>query len=155
RSSSSLVNRHFDKEVSTDHSTDGARRRTVSAGPEAMRAILVGVDLNGGPGVLTLEDSLAELAQLAGTVGIDVVGQAQQRLRSPHPATYIGKGKVTEVAELAHGNRADVVIFDDELSPGQQRSLEEAMKLPVIDRSQVILDVFATRARTHEGRLQV
>lgn len=123
--------------------------------PEALRAVLVGVDLPVGNGVLALEDSLSELEQLVRTVGMNVVGQAQQKLRSPHPATFIGKGKMEQIAEVAVENRADVVVFDDELSPGQQRNLEEAMKVAVIDRSQVILDVFAQRARTHEGRLQV
>lgn len=86
---------------------------------------------------------------------MEVVGSVQQRLRNPHPATLIGRGKVDEIHGIAVEQRADVVIFDDELSPSQQRNLEEAIGRPVIDRSQVILDVFAQRARTHEGRLQV
>ncbi len=89
------------------------------------------------------------------TVGIEVVGTARQRLRTPHPATLVGRGKIEQIRELALDQRADLVIFDDELSPSQQRNLEEALKLAVIDRSQVILDVFAQRARTREGRLQV
>jgi GTP-binding protein HflX len=123
--------------------------------PEPVRAILVGVDQPGSAGVLAMDDSLAELEQLARTVGMDVVGRASQKLRTPHAATFVGRGKVEEIAALAADNRADVVVFDDELTPSQQRNLEEAVKVPVIDRSQVILDVFAQRARTHEGRLQV
>jgi GTP-binding protein HflX len=123
--------------------------------PGALRAILIGVDLVGNHSLLGADESLAELRQLAQTAGIEVVGEAKQRLRNPHPATYVGKGKVDEIREAASDQRADVVIFDDELSPSQQRNLEEALKLAVIDRSQVILDVFSQRARTREGQLQV
>ncbi len=105
--------------------------------------------------MLNVADSLDELRQLAEADGMEVVGQATQRLRTPHPATFVGKGKVEEIREKAADERADVVIFDDELSPSQQRNLEETLKIAVIDRSQVILDVFAARARTREGRIQV
>ncbi|HEX5418154.1 MAG TPA: GTPase HflX [Chloroflexota bacterium] len=131
------------------------KRQPIETRPAHPRAILVGADLIDAASVLSVEDSLGELRQLVHTVEIDVVGQTQQRLRNPHPATFVGKGKVEEIKTLALENQADVVIFDDELSPSQQRNLEEQLKVPVIDRSQVILDVFATRARTREGRLQV
>src|SRR4029077_10041244 len=120
-----------------------------------LRAILIGVDLVGNHSLLRAEESLAELRQLARTAGLEVVGEAKQRLRNPHPATYVGKGKAEEIREAASDRRADVVIFDDELSPSQQRNLEDTLKVAVIDRSQVILDVFSQRARTREGRLQV
>jgi GTP-binding protein HflX len=117
--------------------------------------VIVGVDLVETPAVLGVTDSLRELKQLASTVGISVVGEVQQRLRNPHPATFIGKGKIEAVRDTVADQRADVVIFDDELAPSQQRNLEDTLKVPVIDRSQVILDVFAERARTREGKLQV
>jgi GTP-binding protein HflX len=123
--------------------------------PTTLRAVVVGVDQIGAAPTLDVADSLIELRQLAGTVGLDVVGQAQQKLRTPHPATYVGKGKVDEIGHMVADQRAEVVIFDDELSPSQQRTLEEMLKVAVIDRSQVILDVFAQRARTREGQLQV
>lgn len=117
--------------------------------------MLVGVEIDAAPALWSIDDSLTELAQLARTVGVEVVGTARQRLRTPHPATMVGRGKVEQIRELANDQRANLIIFDDELSPSQQRNLEEALKLAVIDRSQVILDVFAQRARTREGRLQV
>lgn len=132
-----------------------ARRRPIATQPAPLRAVLVGVETDAVPSLWSIEDSLSELEQLARTVGYDVVGSAQQRLRAPHPATMVGRGKVEEIRELTVDQRADLVIFDDELSPSQQRNLEEALKVAVIDRSQVILDVFAQRARTREGRLQV
>jgi GTP-binding protein HflX len=133
----------------------GDSRQPIATRPMPPRAILVGVEVDTAPSLWSIEDSLDELQQLAQTAGFEVVGCARQRLRSPHPATLIGRGKVEEIRALAADSRADLVIFDDELSPGQQRNLEEALKVAVIDRSQVILDVFADRARTREGQLQV
>lgn len=115
----------------------------------------MGAELAETNGVLHVEDSLGELRQLVEAVDIDVVGQISQRLRNPHPATFVGKGKVEELRNLAADRSADAIVFDDELSPSQQRNLEESLKLPVVDRSQIILDVFAGRAQTREGRLQV
>jgi GTP-binding protein HflX len=122
--------------------------------PAAERAVLVahaGHDRSPGG----LERSLAELALLADTAGATVVGSISQRRGTIHPATFIGKGKVGEVNELAAGHNADVVIFDDDLSPAQVRNLEKALTRKVIDRSELILDIFARRARTRESRLQV
>ena len=122
--------------------------------PASERAVLVahsGHDRSPGG----LERSLAELALLADTAGATVVGSITQRRGTIHPATFIGKGKVGEVNELAAGNNADVVIFDDDLSPAQVRNLEKALTRKVIDRSELILDIFARRARTRESRLQV
>ena len=102
-----------------------------------------------------MEDSLAELAQLARTAGVEVVGQTQQRLEAINPATYIGKGKVAELKLLMRELDVDTVIFDDELSPNQQRNLEEELDVKVIDRTALILDIFAKHAHTREGALQV
>jgi GTP-binding protein HflX len=113
----------------------------------------VAVDSPGA--LLSARDSLEELAELAATAGGRVVGSTTQRMRTPAAATYIGKGKVDEVAADARELGANVVIFDDELSPSQQRNLEKALGLKVIDRTALILDIFAMRARTREGRLQV
>ncbi|MEX2081678.1 MAG: GTPase HflX [Dehalococcoidia bacterium] len=117
------------------------------------RALLVAAAVLGG--LLPADESLAELAELARTAGARVVGSVSQRMDHPNGATYIGKGKVVEVAEEAKRLGANVVIFDDELSPSQQRNLEKALGLKVIDRTALILDIFATRARTREGSLQV
>jgi GTP-binding protein HflX len=122
--------------------------------PAPERAYLVAVEPKGGQGWST-QSSLDELAQLANTAGAQVVGRTLQRLDRPNSATYIGKGKVEEVVALRQELPYDVVVFDDELSPSQQRNLEEALKVKVIDRTALILDIFAGRARTREGRLQV
>lgn len=89
------------------------------------------------------------------TAGAEVVGASIQRRQSPNPAFYVGKGKLEELSELKAELGYDVVIFDDELSPTQQRNLEEALEIKIIDRTALILDIFAKRAQTHEGRLQV
>ena len=103
----------------------------------------------------TAEDSLDELAQLARTARARVVGKLIQRLPAPSKAHYIGKGKLDELIALKESTDYNVVIFDDELTPLQQRNLEEALKVKVIDRAALILDVFARHARTREGKLQV
>ena len=127
--------------------------QTYSTAATRDRAYLVAADIDGAP--LPAEESLSELAELARTAGAEVVGRATQRMHVPAVATYIGKGKVVEVAEAAKTASANVVIFDDELSPSQQRNLEKALGTKVIDRTALILDIFATRAQTREGRLQV
>ncbi|MGH7935169.1 MAG: GTPase HflX [Candidatus Binataceae bacterium] len=116
--------------------------------------MLVGVELGATSGI-TSEDSLTELGALAESAGARVVGQVQQRLKAVDPRTFIGRGKAAEVRELAHEREATLAIFDDALSPAQARNLENELKLRVIDRSQLILDIFAQRARTLEGKLQV
>ncbi|HVB96627.1 MAG TPA: GTPase HflX [Chloroflexota bacterium] len=130
-------------------------RRPIETRPNAPRALLVGVAVESEPSIWSVQDSLDELSQLAVSVGFEVIGAVHQRMRSAHPATFVGRGKVEQIREMATEQRGDLVIFDNELSPSQQRNLEETLKVPVIDRSQVILDVFAERARTKEGRLQV
>ena len=102
------------------------------------------------------EESLDELARLSETAGLEVTGRIVQTLREGiHPATFIGTGKVAEVKDLVTETDANVVIFDDDLSPAQQRNLETGLGLKVIDRSQLILDIFAQRARSLAGKLQV
>ncbi len=105
-------------------------------------------------GILT-EDSLAELSSLAESAGAEVVGEVYQKLRSADPRTFIGRGKAVEVREMAQARAATLAIFDDALSPAQSRNLEDELKLRVVDRAQLILDIFAQRARTREGKLQV
>jgi GTP-binding protein HflX len=117
------------------------------------RAFLVSVDLPERPWIS--EDPLEELRGLATTAGALVVGGLTQRRRSISPSSYIGKGKLLELQELARAADTDVIIFDNELSPGQIRNLEKATQVKVLDRSELILDIFATRARSVEARLQV
>jgi GTP-binding protein HflX len=118
------------------------------------RAFLVGIErhVDGWP----LDESLAELERLVDTDGAEVVGSLSQRLATPNTRTFIGKGKVVEVATAARALEADVVVFDDELTPTQQSNLEKEMSgLKIIDRTALILDIFALHATSREGRLQV
>lgn len=135
----------------------GAGRRAASMSTQAPRekAILVGIER--AKDEWPIESSLAELERLAYTAGADVVAKTSQRLVKPNPATFIGSGKVQEIAELAQRHEADIIIFDDELTPTQQSNLERSVDrhLKVIDRTALILDIFALHAKTKEGRLQV
>ncbi len=119
------------------------------------KALLVGVGVKGARNTWSLDDSLAELAQLARTAGAEVVGTLTQRLDRPTAAYLLGKGKLEELTSLKRELGYDLVIFDEELSPAQQRNIEQVLQVKVIDRTALILDIFANRARTHEGRLQV
>jgi len=101
------------------------------------------------------EDSINELSELASTAGAEVIAKLVQKRGKPDPAYYIGKGKAEELALLAITIHADLVIFDDELSPAQQRNLERLLKIKVIDRTWLILDIFASRAASKEGKIQV
>lgn len=121
----------------------------------AERAILVGLILPGESNGGTRYDPLAELAALASAAGAEVVGRVIQRRRTICPSTFIGTGKVGEVAAHAEEREADVVIFDNDLSPSQIREIEEVVGRKVLDRTELILDIFASRARTHAARLQV
>jgi GTPase len=125
-------------------------RRTESVASES--AVLVGVYLSDRSPDLVPLDELEGLAEAAGT---HVVGKLTQRRESPDATTYLGKGKVQELAALAHAEMADVILFDNDLSPGQTRNLEKATGLKVLDRTELILDIFASRAQTHEARLAV
>ena len=121
------------------------------------RAFLIGVELRGQEGLLSISDSLAELGMLASTAGLNVVGQTTQKLNVPNAKTFIGSGKVEEVKALADETQAEVILFDDELSPRHQRELEKIFgnDVRVIDRTALILDIFAQHASTREGALQV
>jgi GTP-binding protein HflX len=120
------------------------------------RAFLVGVgSKTSDNNNWSVKDSLQELSYLTKTAGANVVGMLTQNLDAPSPAYYIGKGKIEELIDLKEQTPYDTVIFDDELSPRQQRNLEEALGVKVIDRSALILHIFARKARTHEGKLQV
>jgi GTP-binding protein HflX len=118
------------------------------------KIILVGVTLPGSTEEET-EEHLDELALLVDTAGADVMGRVLQRRDRPDPATFIGKGKVEELKELSLEVDSDTVVFDDDLSPAQQRNLEKALGRTAISRTEVILDIFAQNARTPEGRAQV
>ena len=119
------------------------------------KAVLVGVELPSHDRAFQLEYSLEELERLAETAGAKVVEKFTQHLRNIAPSTLIGRGKVEEIQASVHELRPDLVIVDEELSPAQQRNLESAFKTRVVDRSQLILDIFAQRARSNEGKLQV
>jgi GTP-binding protein HflX len=118
------------------------------------RALLVGVAL-GARGRARAESSLEELAELATSAGASVVGTALQERKRRDPATLVGQGKVDELRARCGAEAADLVLFDEDLSPAQQRNLEKALERKTLDRTQLILDIFARRARTREGRLQV
>jgi GTP-binding protein HflX len=119
------------------------------------KAFLVAVDVAGrSSGRWTLDDSLEELANLASTADVEVLGKMKQRLERPS-RTYLGSGKLKDLLGLKEETGYDVVIFDDELSPRQQKNLEDVLDVKVIDRTALILDIFSKRAQTHEGKLQV
>jgi GTP-binding protein HflX len=131
-----------------------ARERADDGRPERERAYLIAVDLGGDDG-WTAEESLGELASLVETAGAEVVGSVEQHRDSVHPVWYLGTGKAEELKEAKSRTHFSMLVADDELSPKQQRSLEELLDVKVLDRSGVILDIFAQRAHTHEGRIQV
>jgi GTPase len=134
-----------------------AKKIPQSTNPPRERTFLVGVELFKEESFLTMEDSLEELVLLADTSGLDVVGEMTQKLDRPHVKTYIGPGKVEELKMLVEETVSQVVIFDDELSPRHQRELQEALgrTVRVLDRTALILDIFAQHAHTSEGMLQV
>lgn len=121
------------------------------------RAFLVGVEVHNQPGLISLEDSLEELERLSETAGLEVVGELTQKIDKPTPDTYIGSGKVEELRAFVEETLADIVIFDFDLSPRHQRELEKVfgLKVRILDRTALILDIFAQHASTREGFLQV
>ncbi|MBZ0304598.1 MAG: GTPase HflX [Anaerolineae bacterium] len=121
------------------------------------RTYLVGIEIKGSKPLLSVHESLAELELLARTAGLEVVGRTHQNVARPDPKTFIGSGKVEEVKIEVTDLDVKTVIFDDELSPRHQRELEKIFgeEIKVLDRSALILDIFAQHAQTHEGRLQV
>jgi GTP-binding protein HflX len=130
-----------------------AKKRTYSTGPFRERAILVGVNVRSKGDYWALDDSLAELSELARAAGANPIARFTQSMNKPSP-TYIGKGKIEELEHAVKHEKVDTAIFDDELSPNQQKTLEDKLQVKVIDRTALILDVFAQRARSREGRLQ-
>ena len=119
------------------------------------RAILVGVEWPGSP--WPVESSLEELARLIDTVGAETIASTTQRLDAPNPRTFVGSGKASDIADMCRAYSADIVVFDDELTPSQQANLEKIVgrDVKVIDRTALILDIFALHATTKEGKLQV
>ncbi|MDP9022211.1 MAG: GTPase HflX [Actinomycetota bacterium] len=133
---------------------EGRPREGMDVFQPVERAVLVGVQLADRTDERVVAN-LDELEALADTAGAEVVGRLVQRRATPDPATYIGKGKVTELRALLQASHADAVIFDDELTPAQQRNLEEGVRQKVLDRTIVILDIFAQHAVSREGKTQV
>ena len=121
------------------------------------KAFLVGVELYNHPGLLKLEDLLAELERLAETAGLEVVGELTQKIDRPSSDTYIGSGKVEELRAFVDETLADVIIFDNDLSPRHQRELEKifGLKVKILDRTALNLDIFGQHASTREGIYQV
>ena len=130
-------------------------KSVTSTRPPKERALLVGVALPARDRQAPLDLSLEELERLAETAGATVLARHSQQVKSITPATLIGRGKVDEIQKSLRDSHADLVIVDEDLTPAQQRNLETAFKVRVIDRSQLILDIFAQRARSNEGKLQV
>src|SRR6478736_1172758 len=126
----------------------------IDLAPPVEKAFLVAVDTGSDDG-WTAEDSLTELANLATTAGADVVGAEWQNRRHVDPNWYVGKGKAEELVAAKRETGFDLLVADDELSPAQQRARESLLNVKVIDRSRLILDIFALHAKTHDGRLQV
>ncbi|MBI2831697.1 MAG: GTPase HflX [Chloroflexi bacterium] len=124
-------------------------------GADSERAFLLAVARKDARGGLEAEVTLEELAQLAETAGVRVVGKLIQRMKSPSSTHYLGKGKLEELRALKNSLGYEVAIVDDELTPRQQQNLEDALEVKIIDRPALILDIFAKRARTREGKLQV
>lgn len=133
------------------------KSKLIDTKPPKQNAVIVGVSIYTQKDLLPLEDSLKELEFLAETAGVEVVGQITQSLSTPNSKTFIGSGKVDEVKTIAQELEADLVIFDNELSPRHQRELEREFgeTIQVIDRTALILDIFAQHAHTSEGALQV
>src|SRR3954467_12330524 len=130
------------------------RMTQIDLTPPVEKAFLVAVDTGDDAG-WTAEESLTELANLAATAGADAVGAEGQNRRHVDPNWYVGKGKAEELSQARSETGFDVLIADDELSPSQQKALESLLNVKVMDRSRLILDIFAQHAQTHEGRLQV
>ncbi len=130
-------------------------RRLIAISPPTERALLVGAPRKGSTDARDVEEHLDELARLADTAGAEVVGRIVQFIAKPAPDLYIGHGKADEVARAVAGLGATLVVFDEELSPRQGKHLEDLLKVRVMDRTELILDIFAFRARSREARLQV
>jgi len=130
-------------------------KKTISTAETKEKVVLVGVDTGQTNQTWPASESMEELAALAESAGVKVVGRLIQKLASPSKIHYLGKGKLEELVKLKETLFYDAVIIDDEISPQQQENLEEILETRVIDRLTLILDIFARRARTHEGKIQV
>jgi GTPase len=127
----------------------------ISLEPPVERALLVGAPVKRSNSRHAMDEHLEELGRLADTAGAEVIGSLTQQIDRPNPATYLGKGKIEELRARTQDEGATLVIFDDELSPSQGKNIEDAIGQRVMDRAELILDIFATRARSHEARMQV
>jgi len=148
-------NINFVNTVSTIERILDKQTGTASLQVMSERAILIGMEWGRNDSLWTVDDSLEELKQLADTAGATVIKKFIQKRSKPDPAFFIGRGKVQELALYAQQENIDLCIFDDELSPAQQRNIESVMGIRILDRTALILDIFAQRARTNEGKLQV
>lgn len=148
-------NINFVNTVSTIERILDKQTGTASLQVMSERAILIGMEWGRNDSLWTVDDSLEELKQLANTAGATVIKKFIQKRPKPDPAFFIGRGKVQELALYAQQENIDLCIFDDELSPAQQRNIESVMGIRILDRTALILDIFAQRARTNEGKLQV
>lgn len=148
-------NINFVNTVSTIERILDKQTGTASLQVVSERAILIGMEWGRNDSLWTVDDSLEELKQLADTAGATVIKKFIQKRPKPDPAFFIGRGKVQELALYAQQENIDLCIFDDELSPAQQRNIESVMGIRILDRTALILDIFAQRARTNEGKLQV
>lgn len=148
-------NINFVNTVSTIERILDKQTGTASLQVMSERAILIGMEWGRNDSLWTVDDSLEELKQLAYTAGATVIKKFIQKRPKPDPAFFIGRGKVQELALYAQQENIDLCIFDDELSPAQQRNIESVMGIRILDRTALILDIFAQRARTNEGKLQV
>lgn len=148
-------NINFVNTVSTIERILDKQTGTASLQVMSERAILIGMEWGRNDSLWTVDDSLEELKQLADTAGATVIKKFIQKRPKPDTAFFIGRGKVQELALYAQQENIDLCIFDDELSPAQQRNIESVMGIRILDRTALILDIFAQRARTNEGKLQV
>lgn len=148
-------NINFVNTVSTIERILDKQTGTASLQVMSERAILIGMEWGRNDSLWTVDDSLEELKQLADTAGATVIKKFIQKRPKLDPAFFIGRGKVQELTLYAQQENIDLCIFDDELSPAQQRNIESVMGIRILDRTALILDIFAQRARTNEGKLQV
>ncbi|MEP7345397.1 MAG: hypothetical protein ABI877_09020, partial [Gemmatimonadaceae bacterium] len=130
-------------------------RETISLESPVERALLIGAPRKSTNARHLMDEHLAELERLADTAGAKVIGSLTQQLDRPNPATYLGKGKIEELRERIVRDDITLVIFDDELTPSQGKNIEDAIGQRVVDRAELILDIFATRAKSSEARMQV
>ena len=139
----------------TSTRTQHISRDLITVGAPTERALLVGAPLKRAGARKALDEHLRELERLADTAGAEVVGELTQQLDRPHPGIYLGKGKIEELKAMVSSTNASLIIFDDELSPSQGKNVEDVVGTRVVDRAELILDIFATRARSSEAKMQV